>query len=52
MKSFVYGIVFVDIVSFMITLLASIIDPNKSLNPRVFLGIDGCVVKYFDKYGA
>ena len=51
-KSFVYSIVVVDIVSFLITLLTSIIDPDRSLNARVFLGIDGKVVKYFDKYGA
>lgn len=52
LKSFVFSIVLVDIVSFLITLLTSIIDPSKSLNPMVFLGIDAEVVRYFDKYGA
>ncbi len=51
-KSFIFSIVVVDIVSFVITLLTSIIDPSKSLNQSVFLGIDSEVVKYFDKYGA
>ena len=52
LKSFVFSIMVVDIVSFLITLLTSIIDPSKSLNPMVFLGIDAEVVRYFDKYGA